>query len=144
MFPDPKNNLSLFWYLRDTSCEWMHKIIEIQHRSQTQFRARQLDAELLSLIPRQGAWWRHSHCWGCVLPWNSSVQHKWWTLFLLFAFFHESKSSLDLFWLAKIGLVKVKWCNANFPKNGGYLYISRLDLQTVCILCKETGKIMWL
>ena len=61
---------------------------------------------MLSVLPREGAWWGHACCWGCAL-YKGSLQYK---CKILFRF------------LAKTGprvgnsFGKVKWCYTNFWK----------------------------
>lgn len=56
-----------------------------------------LDAEMPSVIPREGAWRRPSHGWGSCCFSEGSLKNRHRTLFLLFTvFFHKSENALQI------------------------------------------------
>ena len=54
-------------YLRAHFADTCTKWIEIRHRCSHSSQLGQLDVEMLRVVPREGAWWCHSHHLGCLL-----------------------------------------------------------------------------
>lgn len=81
--------------------------------SQTQFKAKGFDAEMLCEVPREDTWWCYPLCSGCSQPlqllscktsYNVLLTKQMLnTIFAFEAFMLKQKFHLDLFHLAKIG-----------------------------------------
>ena len=54
----------------------------------------QLDAEILSAVPRREGAWATFTAWGANCLQEGSLQNKHQLMFLLFAFLHRSKNPL--------------------------------------------------
>lgn len=80
---------------------------------------------MLSAVPKEEAWWRHSDAWGAqglykCSQWNNAKHY----FSFIYIFFNKSKkTSFDLFQSAENRYKykwfrKAKWCNVNFQKAG--------------------------
>lgn len=102
--PKPKKitSLRLFWYLKTHLANRCVQWIEIKHRcSETRFKAAEAWSWAAECSSGEGAWGRHSRCWGALYFYKGLLPNKCRMLF--FPFTSRWKSSLDFFQLVKIG-----------------------------------------
>lgn len=85
----------LFWYLRThltnggTKIKWDNECTDAHRPSSTPWWP---DAQKLSVVPREEVWRGPTAALGAHCLYKSSMQNKCWMLFLLYTFFHKSKS----------------------------------------------------
>lgn len=91
-----------FWYFRTHLASTCTKQIEINHRYRHSSKPWGLDAQMLHVVPGEGASWCHSHCMGWICL-QCLLQDKCWRLFSVFTFSPQKwKSSLGFFQLTEV------------------------------------------